>query len=83
MAKGLKLKVGKFWRLNPTFVENTGEKLVEGSFLLLLPPILNSVKETMKAYFCYRHTLYGLRFEQVILTILKLHICSFNGCFLI
>ena len=28
MAKGLKLKVRKFYRLVPTFVEGTGEKLV-------------------------------------------------------
>ena len=32
----LKLKVRKFWRLIPTFVKVTGEKLV---------PILNSVKK--------------------------------------
>ena len=31
VAKGLKLKVRKFWRLIPTFVKVTGEKLVEGS----------------------------------------------------
>ena len=30
MAKGLKLKVRKFWRLFSMFVEVTGEKLVEG-----------------------------------------------------
>ena len=35
VAKGLKLKVRKFWELIPTFVEVTGEKL---------PPILNRVK---------------------------------------
>ena len=29
VAKGLKLKVRKFWGLNPTFVEVTGEKPVE------------------------------------------------------
>ena len=27
VAKGLKLKARKFWRLIPTFVEVTGEKL--------------------------------------------------------
>ena len=32
VAKGLKLKVGKFWWLNPTFVEVTEEKLVGGPF---------------------------------------------------
>ena len=46
MAKGLKLKVRKFWGLIPTFVEVTGGKLVEGA---LLPspslPIMNRVKK--------------------------------------
>ena len=32
VAKELKLKGRKFWRLIPTFVEVTGEKLVEESF---------------------------------------------------
>ena len=32
VAKGLKLKVTKFWRPNPTFVEVTGEKQVGGLF---------------------------------------------------
>ena len=32
VAKGLTLKVRKFWRPNPTFVEVTGEKLVGGGF---------------------------------------------------
>ena len=40
MEKGFKLKVRKFYRLIPSFVEATGEKLV-GS---LLSPILNRVK---------------------------------------
>ena len=40
VAKGFKLKVRKFYRLIPTFVEVTGEKLV-GSLLSL---ILNRVK---------------------------------------
>ena len=51
VAKGLKLKVRKFWGLIPTFIEVTGEKLVGGPFcplppLFLLPPspILNRVK---------------------------------------
>ena len=49
VAKGLKLKVRKFWGLIPTFVEVTGKKLVGGAFLippplpLPLPPILNRV----------------------------------------
>ena len=40
MEKGFKLKVRKFYRLIPSFVEATGEKLV-GSLLSL---ILNRVK---------------------------------------
>ena len=32
VAKGLKLKVRKFWGLIPTFVEVTGERLVGGPF---------------------------------------------------
>ena len=40
VAKGLKLKVRKFWGLTPTFVEVTGEKLV-GVFDP--SPILNRV----------------------------------------
>ena len=37
VEKGLKLKVRKFWRLIPTFVEVTGEKLVVGGGLPPLP----------------------------------------------
>ena len=37
VAKGLKLKLRKFWGPNPTFVEVTGEKLVGGAFLASLP----------------------------------------------
>ena len=40
VAKGFKLKVRKFYRLIPTFVEDTGEKLVGSLFSL----ILNRVK---------------------------------------
>ena len=40
VAKGLKLKVRKFWGLIPTFVEVTGEKLVGG---VCPPPFLNRV----------------------------------------
>ena len=36
VAKGSKLKVRKFCRLSPTFVEVTGEKLVGGAFPHLL-----------------------------------------------
>ena len=42
MAKGLKLKIRKFWGLIPMFVEVTGEKLVGGD--LFDHPILNRVK---------------------------------------
>ena len=38
VAKGLKLKVRKFWWLIPTFVEVSGEKLVRGAFLPQNPP---------------------------------------------
>ena len=38
VAKRLKLKVIKFGGLNPTFVEITGEKLVEEVFLPPPPP---------------------------------------------
>ena len=44
VAKGLKLKVRKFGRLNPTFVKVIWEKLV-GRLPWLLP-ILNKVKQT-------------------------------------
>ena len=36
MEKGLKLKVRKFWRLTPTFVEVTREKLGRGG--IFAPP---------------------------------------------
>ena len=45
VAKGLKLKVRKFWGLIPTFVEVTGEKLVGGGGGGFLPTsILNRIK---------------------------------------
>ena len=37
VAKGLKLKVRRFWGLILTFIEVTGKKLVGGTFL---PPLL-------------------------------------------
>ena len=43
MAKGLKLKIRKFYKLGPAFVEVTGEKLVGGAFCPP-SPILNRVK---------------------------------------
>ena len=45
VAKGLKLKVRKFWGLIPTFVEVAGEKLVGGESFL--PHILNRLKFSM------------------------------------
>ena len=48
LAKGLKLKVRKFCGLNTTFVEVTGEKLVEEAFLTPthpFPPIMNRVNK--------------------------------------
>ena len=41
VAKGLKLKVRKFWKLIPTFVEVAWEKLVGGAYCPL--PILDRV----------------------------------------
>ena len=49
VAKGLKLKVRKFWGLILTFVEVTGEKLVGGRGAFL-PPILNRVKTKSTIY---------------------------------
>ena len=44
VEKGLKLNVSKFWGPNPTFVEVTEAKLVEGPFWPPPPPpILNRV----------------------------------------
>ena len=50
VAKTLKVKVRKFWGLFPTFLEVTGEKLVEGAFCTPpSPPILIRVKSSMLA----------------------------------
>ena len=38
VAKGVKLKVRKIWRLNPTFVEDIGEKLIGGHLCYPSPP---------------------------------------------
>ena len=48
VAKGLKLKVRKFWGLTRTFVEVTGKKLVWGPLCPLPPPILNRVNPEIK-----------------------------------
>ena len=51
MAKGLKLKVRKFWGPNPTFVEVTGEKLVEGGFWPApIPNWVNEAQVIFKQY---------------------------------
>ena len=44
VTKGFKLKVRKFYRLIPTFVEVTGEKLVGSLFSL----ILNRIKVELR-----------------------------------
>ena len=51
VAKGLKLKVIKFWELIPTFLEVTGEKLVREPFCPPSPPILNMVKTFYRSVF--------------------------------
>ena len=43
VRKWLKLQARKFWRLIPTFVEVTGEKLIGGLFT----SILNGIKLTL------------------------------------
>ena len=54
VAKGLKLKVRKFWELTPTFVEVTWEKLVGwGGLFVLATPVLNRVNVIcFSARFC-------------------------------
>ena len=44
VAKGLKLKVRKFWELIPTFAEVKEENLIGGWPFCSHPPILNSIK---------------------------------------
>ena len=41
----------------------------------------NCLKDTTKVFFAIVIRCSRLRFEQVILSILKLYLCSFNGCF--
>ena len=63
VAKGLKLKVRKFWGLIPTFVEVTGEKLVwrGGRGPFWPPPILNRVKKRVtRDVFYHPLTIYGV-----------------------
>ena len=54
VAKGLELKVRKFWGLIPTFVEVAGEKLVEEPPPPSPAPILNRVK--LKNELTHRHS---------------------------
>ena len=75
--------VGKCFFSNIFEVGNnklTGRRAVS---LKQVGSLIRIFKDTMKAYFCYRHVIIDYDFEQVILPILKLHICSFNGCSLI
>ena len=51
VAKGLKLKVKRFWGLILTFVEVTGEKLVRGPFCPPNPPIINRVNDSHNSNF--------------------------------
>ena len=52
VAKGLNLKVTKFWELIPTFVKVTGGKLIGGGLFAPppSPPILNRVKADPKSF---------------------------------
>ena len=52
VAKGLNLKVTKFWGLIPTFVKVTGGKLIGGGLCAPppSPPILNRVKADPKSF---------------------------------
>ena len=47
VAKGLKLKVRKFWGLIPTFEEVTGEKLEGGTFLAPHPERVKMIMKFM------------------------------------
>ena len=51
VAKGLKLKVKKFYGLVPTFVEVAGEKMVGKVPFCSPPPILNRVNVSLEAIF--------------------------------
>ena len=56
VAKGLELKVRKFWGLISTFVEVTGEKLVGGGEPFWPPPILNRVKSMLELKHLITHS---------------------------
>ena len=60
LAKGLRLKVIKFFRLIPMFIEVIGEKLVRGLFAPT--PILNRVKLTYNVVneLCGYKLIYGI-----------------------
>ena len=64
VAKGLKLKVKRFWRLIPTFVEVTGEKLVGMAFLPSPLPILNRVNLKLEQLQKTKKTLKFILFDN-------------------
>ena len=68
VPKGLKLKVRTFWRLIPTFVEVTGEKLVGGLFGP--SPILNRVKKRL------HHRNFPVNFIEFLRTPILKNICE-------
>ena len=55
VAKGSKLKVGKFWGLIPTFEEVTREKLIGGFVPLPLYWIWLNIFYTLPGIFCKNH----------------------------
>ena len=59
VAKGLKQKVRKFWRLIPMFEEVAGEKL--GGVVFLTPPPLPILNRVKKAKICRTNALLVLR----------------------
>ena len=70
VAKGLKLKVRKFWMLYSTFVEATGEKLVRGGGGGFSPPIpiLNRVNDFLFIF----AGIYGKFYKKLIAIMLDL-----------
>ena len=80
VAKGLKLKVRKFWGPNPTFVEVTGKKLVGAAFLPL-PPNLNRVNAfifKLSAFILFRQLQFAcwIWFSHCMFPSIQLDICK-------